>query len=75
MGDHATQSLETQVHDARAALMKAASTDPERWWTADDLRDRVQNGWPATVVNVALNDLVSSHQLTLNPRFHIRVEH
>jgi hypothetical protein len=68
------QPLEAQVQDARAALLEAASHEPERWWTADDLRDRVQNGWPSTVVNVALNGLVADRRFALNSRFHIRIE-
>jgi hypothetical protein len=65
--DHAEQ-----VAEARSALMRVAEDAPERWWTAEELRQAMQNGFSSTVVSVALNDLVETHRLRLNNRLHIQ---
>jgi hypothetical protein len=61
-----------QMREARSALMRAAKDDPERWWTAEELRRASQNGFPSTILSAALNDLVESHKLRLNNRLHIQ---
>jgi hypothetical protein len=66
-----TQPVE-QVSEARHALMHAAEGDPERWWTADELHEAIQNGYPSTIVSIALNDLVESRALRLNDRLRIQ---
>lgn len=55
-----------QVFKARQALMQATEDDPTRWWTGDELRQAIQNGFSSTVVNVALNDLIESDHLRLD---------
>jgi len=46
--------------------------DPARWWTAEELRQAVQNGYPSTLVSIALNDLIASDDLRLNNRLHVQ---
>jgi hypothetical protein len=64
--------LVEQMREARSALMRAVRDDPERWWTAEELRRAIQNGYPSTIVSAALNDLVEGHELRLNNRLHIQ---
>lgn len=61
-----------QVNEARNALRRAAQQEPDRWWTADELRRAAQNGFPSTVVSAALNDLVEGQELRLNNHLHIQ---
>jgi hypothetical protein len=65
--------LAEQVQAARAALLARAQTDPEKWWTAAELRDLVANGWPSTTVMIALNRLIADHLFDLDPRLRVRV--
>jgi hypothetical protein len=61
-----------QVSEARHALMHAAEGDPDRWWTGEELRQAIRNGFPSTIVSIALNDLVESRELRLNDRLRIQ---
>jgi hypothetical protein len=61
-----------QVSTVRREMLRVASNDPSRWWTGDELRQAVQNGYPSTVVNIALNDLIASDDLRLNNRLLIQ---
>jgi|HubBroStandDraft_1064217.scaffolds.fasta_scaffold202797_2 hypothetical protein len=61
-----------QVSAVRKEMLRVARDDPGRWWTGDELRQAVQNGYPSTVVNIALNDLVASDDLRLNNRLLIQ---
>jgi hypothetical protein len=60
------------VSEAREALRQAAATEPERWWTAEELRDAVPSWFPSTVVMAALNELVEQQELRLDNRLRIR---
>jgi hypothetical protein len=62
----------TEVSAARKALLTAARSEPDRWWSADELRAAAQNGYRSTVVTVALNDLVDNRKLRLNSRLLIQ---
>jgi len=55
-----------QVTAVRDALLELAKSDPQRWWTAEELREAVQNGYPSTLVSIALNDLIAGDVLRLN---------
>jgi hypothetical protein len=61
-----------QVSAVRHELLRVAKGDSERWWTAEELRQAMQNGYPSTVVSIALNDLVASDELRLNNRLLIQ---
>lgn len=66
------RATSTEVSDARKALLDAAKSQPDRWWSADELRAAAQNGFRSTVVTVALNDLVDRRKLRLNSRLLIQ---
>jgi exoribonuclease R len=68
----AVASTIEQVSEARRALIRATQDEPARWWTGEELRQAIQNGFPSTVVSVALNDLVESDQLRLDNRLRIQ---
>jgi len=61
-----------QVSEVRHALLRVTKGDPARWWTAEELRQAVQNGYPSTLVSIALNDLIASDDLRLNNRLHVQ---
>jgi hypothetical protein len=67
-----TGGIAEQLSSARDALLTVARAEPERWWSAEELRSAAQNGFPSTVISVALNDLVDRHQLRLNSRLLIQ---
>jgi hypothetical protein len=61
-----------QLSEARETLLNVVREDPGRWWPADELRKAAQNGFPSTIVNLALNDLVDREQLRLNSQLLIQ---
>jgi hypothetical protein len=61
-----------QVSAVRTELLRVARDEPGRWWSAQELRDTVQNGYPSTLVSIALNDLIASDDLRLNNRLHVQ---
>lgn len=61
-----------QVSTVRSALLRVARDEPARWWSAQELRETVQNGYPSTLVSIALNDLIASDDLRLNNRLHVQ---
>lgn len=65
--------LRTQLAEARAAVLARLREDPDKWWTATDLREAVQNGWPSTVVSSAIHDLIASTDVDINDRLHLRL--
>lgn len=67
-----TGGIAEQLSSARNALLTVARAEPDRWWSAEELRKAAQNGFPSTIVSVALNDLVDRHQLRLNSRLMIQ---
>jgi hypothetical protein len=70
----ATRSdLARQLAEARQAVLAQLRDPPGQWWTATDLREAVQNGWPSTVVSVAIQDLVASSAVELNDRLQLRL--
>jgi hypothetical protein len=69
----ATRSdLGTQLAQARDAVLARLRDEPNVWWTATDLREAVQNGWPSTVVSAAIHDLIASSAVELNDRLQLR---
>jgi hypothetical protein len=68
MGTPAAES----VSAVRTALLEVARSEPERWWTAEELREAVQNGYPSTLVSIALNELIAGDALRLNNRLLIQ---
>ena len=70
----ATKSdLGAQLVEAREAVLNRLRDDPSRWWTATELREAVQNGWPSTVVSAAIHDLIGGAAVELNDRLHLRL--
>jgi hypothetical protein len=61
-----------QVSTVRSALLQVARDEPGRWWSAQELRETVQNGYPTTLVSIALNDLIASDELRLNSRLRVQ---
>ena len=68
-----TTSRQDEMQAIREALVGLLSRDPERWWTAAELREEVQNGWPASLVSSAVHDLISSRRTELNSKLHLRL--
>jgi hypothetical protein len=69
----AVASLAEEVEAARAALVEIAGSEPDRWWTARELRDRCQNGWAPAAVMIALNRLVAEGRFERDGRFRVRL--
>lgn len=65
--------LGTKLAEARDAVLTLLREDPEKWWTATDLREAVQNGWPSTVVSVAIHELIATPAVELNDRLQLRL--
>jgi hypothetical protein len=58
MPDAPTAHLSQEVAQAREALIATVREEPDRWWSAYDLKVEVRNGWSAGAMSLALNELV-----------------
>jgi hypothetical protein len=56
--DAADRTLGTEIAKARDALMALAEQQPERWWTARELKVQTRNGWSSGVMGLALQELL-----------------
>lgn len=56
--DAVEEVLSAEVAKARDALIEAAREEPDRWWTAYELRVRARNGWSSGVMGLALRGLL-----------------
>jgi hypothetical protein len=65
-------TLAAEVREARAALLKAARSEPSRWWTATELRAEAQLGWPPVATTIALNRLVGERLLETDASLRLR---
>jgi hypothetical protein len=68
-----TGSLAAEVDDARRGLIEAAETQPEHWWTTDELLAAAKRRWRGPVFMIALDELLSAHKLETNSRWRVRL--
>ena len=71
--DMPTSSLTAEVEDARRGLIEAAKTQPEHWWTTDELLEAAKRRWRGPVLMIALDELLSAHKLETNSRWRVRL--
>lgn len=58
---------------AKDALIELASSEPEKWWTAFELKARARNGWSSAVMGLALRELVSEKVFEQGSGLRIRI--
>jgi hypothetical protein len=51
-------ALERDVAAAKKSLLAVSHAEPERWWTAFDLKTRARNGWTGSTMGLALYELL-----------------
>jgi hypothetical protein len=64
--------LAEQVDEATEAVVEVARQDPNRVWTARELRDAARNGWAPAAVMIAINRLVAQGKLKRDGRRRLR---
>lgn len=65
-------TLASEVEDARRVLLATARTRPSDWWTADELLGATNRRWRGTVFMIALDELLSEHELETNSSWQIK---
>jgi hypothetical protein len=58
---------------AKNALIELASSEPDKWWTAFELKARARNGWSSAVMGLAFRDLVSEEVFEQGPGLRVRI--
>lgn len=65
--------LATAVDEAGRALLEAARSDPEHWFTEEDLVRQARGAWSSSEFMLALYELVDRRLLERDARFRVRL--
>jgi hypothetical protein len=65
--DAADRTLSREIAQAREAMLELARREPDRWWTARDLKVQTRNGWGSGVMGLALQKLLDEDLLEQRP--------
>lgn len=72
--DAIDRELDQEIARACDALIEVAREDPERWWTAHELKVRARNGWSSGVMGLALRELLSEGQFERRSDLRLRLQ-
>ena len=71
--DPTVAKLREEVQQAREALIRTSSEQPDYWWSPREIKAASKNGWSFGATGLALNDLiddgtfvVSEHKVRIN---------
>jgi len=73
IADATFAAVAKEVAAARKALLALAQDEPDRWWTAFDLKTEARNGWSAGAMNLAFDDLVDSGAFDVDDDLRVRL--
>jgi RNA:NAD 2'-phosphotransferase (TPT1/KptA family) len=65
--------IDEGIVGAKDALVELASRDPEKWWTAFELKARARNGWSSAVMGLAFRELVSEKVFEQGSGLRVRI--
>jgi hypothetical protein len=71
-GEQAMITLQRDVEQAKAALLREARERPE-WWDPRDLREKARDALSGDVMMYALTDLVNQGDLVLDEQLHVKI--
>jgi RNA:NAD 2'-phosphotransferase (TPT1/KptA family) len=71
--DSVDVTIDEEIVAAKNALVALASSEPEKWWTAFELKVRARNGWSSAVMGLALRELVSDGVLEQGSGLRVRI--
>lgn len=66
-------TIDEEIVAAKNALIELASSEPEKWWTAFELKVRARNGWSSAVMGLALRELVSDEVFEQGSGLRVRI--
>jgi hypothetical protein len=71
--DAAFASLTDEIVAARDALLELMQDQPERVWSAYELKTQAQNGWSGGAMTLALEGLIDDGAVEVLPDLRIRL--
>jgi hypothetical protein len=73
--DRTDRTITEEIEAARDQLIHVAKTEsePDGWWTAQELAVRARNGWSSAVVDLALRQLLDEGIFEQSPNLQVRL--
>jgi hypothetical protein len=66
--DAAFAFVSEEIRDGEQSILETLSTNPDRWWSASELKIQARKARSAGAMSLALEQLIAERKVVVNPQ-------